>query len=76
MNREEIAKILRRNRGSIVGLARELKVNVVGLNNWLRGTFTSARIHEAATRKAEQLLRIETFKAELQQEQPQPQTAA
>lgn len=76
MDRDEIGKILRRNRGSIVELARELKVTTVSMHHWLQGRMTSARMHQMASTKAEQLLKIEAFKAELQREQPQPQTAA
>lgn len=59
LKREEIAVILRRHRGSQQQIADELGIRGPNVNQWLDGRSTSARIAEAAQRKARALLELE-----------------
>jgi len=61
LTREEIGVILRRHRGSMAAIADSLypPIRQTGVSLWLTGKTTSARIAEAAERKARELLDLE-----------------
>lgn len=56
LTRKQIREIFERNRGAQIEVARDLGIAHVNVSKWLRGKQTSARIAEAAHRKALQLL--------------------
>lgn len=63
ISREEISDILRRHKGSIVQVADSLGIRGTGVSLWLDGKTTSARIAEAAEKKARELLKLERKEA-------------
>lgn len=58
----DIVAILHRHKGSITEIADELGIRHSGVSQWLVGRTTSARIAEAAERKAQELLKLENNK--------------
>lgn len=56
MRRAEVRKILQAHRGEVARLARELDVSDVSVKDVIEGKKTSARILEAATKRAEEIL--------------------
>lgn len=60
LTRQQIRRILARNRGSMAELARDLDVSPVSIHNWLRGRITSERIAIAAEERARLLLEEES----------------
>lgn len=54
--RAEIRKLFRANPGSVVAVARSLGITHVTVSLWLKGKTTSARVEEAARKKALELM--------------------
>ena len=63
LSREEIRAIFRRHVGSQLEIARELNIRAGGVTSWLKNQMSSARIAEAAERKARKLLELEKRQA-------------
>ena len=59
LTREQIGQILRRHKGSQIAIADALGIRGSSVNTWLQGKSTSARIAEAAQKKALELLEVE-----------------
>jgi predicted transcriptional regulator len=59
LTREQIGRILRRHKGSQIAIADALGIRGSSVNTWLQGKSTSARIAEAAQKKAIELLEVE-----------------
>jgi transposase-like protein len=59
LKRIEIKRVLKRHFGSVTELAKELQLKPQTISKWLKGTFDSARIAEAAQRKAIELMERE-----------------
>ncbi len=58
--RAEIQAIFARHYGSATKLARELGISHVSISLWLHGRANSARVEEAVTKRAFELLREES----------------
>ena len=59
LTRVQVREVLRRHRGAIKEVADELGIKHPTVHQWLKGKTTSARVAEAATRKALHLLEKE-----------------
>jgi DNA transposition AAA+ family ATPase len=63
LTREEIGAVLRRHRGSMTQIAKDLGIDAVNISQYLMGLSRSKRVAAASEAKAAELLAVEAQEA-------------